>query len=350
MILLAFRDRAWQHVATLNEDEWNPIQGFVREQRQADEPICFVPSWTVGHATDQYKFRNIEVLEHPEDAWEGREEPVSGFWVVSQFGQFDLEDVPEELYPHRQRRWLAGAEIFLFRQEPIEPWPTTLVDRLRGARCVFEGRGREIELEWGRKGFVMPRGVRGWADLSYLGCYPTEARFGGRSHLGIWFHPPPRGTALRVEWEGIELQRWLVVSGGLRDQVATRSAPPVKLQVSLDGRALKTLSFPSARGWKTHGVNLGQASKGRLGFKVWARRNHSRHFVFNGRFSDSRPAEATTKSERRDRRGAHDRGGRQGRQRGQDSEEEGEGGLAPETTTESDGDASPRSGREEEEG
>ncbi len=295
VLIVALRNRAWQHVATLNGDEWQVVQTFLRPNRSGDEPICFLPSWTTGHATDQYKFRGIDLLVEPSDAWEGRDEPLPGFWVVSQFDVFDAESVPEEIYPHRTQVRLGQAQVHLFRREPFE-LPRTLATRLDEAECVLDGPGEaRLEMVWNRTGWSVPRSHSSASKMRYLGCRVTESRFGGRPHYGIWFHPPPPGQSLTVTWPEIELEEWVGVNGGLRDHIAGRKAPPVKLSVSLDGRTLGTLTFPAQRGWKSYSFRTGFEQeegprKGRLAFKTWAKNNHSRHLVFDAVMSKSRPA------------------------------------------------------------
>jgi hypothetical protein len=296
VVLLALYDRAWNHVATLNGDEWGSVQAFLRDNRRPEEPICFLPTWTIGHATDQRKFRGMELIEHPADAWEEGSGPLSGFWVVSQFGAFDAGRVPEEHYPHRIHIQLGGADIYGFRATPIQ-LERSLYLRVQEAQCTLVGpNDSKRELVWSRTGFVLPGGFARQKRLSYLGCRPTEGQFAGRSRPGIWFHPPPRDSRLKMTWPRLELeQRWLAVSGGLRDQIATRSSPPINFEVSLDGKSLRRYSFPSKRGWSTFAVDLGsEAGLGRVGalsFEVWAQRNHSRHFIFNASFAETRPDE-----------------------------------------------------------
>lgn len=316
VVALALRERAWEHLATLNGDEWQPIQTYLREHRQGEEPICFLPLWTVGHATDQYKFRGIDLLEAPEDAWEDRDEPLPGFWVVSQFGAFNPESVPEDRYPHRDHVTLGAAEVHLFRREEPADLPESLVTHLDETTCVLhESDEARLVLEWDRIGYSVPSSHPDSSRMGYLGCRVAESAFGGRHHTGIWFHPPPEGQSLSLTWPEAPLEPWLEVGGGVRDQVAGRSAPPVKLAVILDGRTLATLSFPSQRGWKTHAVPTGvepdEDRTGRLSFKVWTTNNHSRHFIFDARFSQTRPAgrsprrpRASGRSKRRSSRAA----------------------------------------------
>ena len=68
------------------------------------------------------------------------------------------------------------------------------------------------------------------------------------------------------------------------------------MSASVNGKKLATLNFPSKRGWTTFAVDTGiaggQRSSGEVSFKVWARKNHSRHFIFNGHFDSSRPHKA----------------------------------------------------------
>lgn len=308
-ILLLSYNRAWNHVATLNGDEWGSIQAFVRANRHPPEPVCFLPSWTVGHATDQRKFRGIEVIENPSDAWEGRDEALSGLWVVSQFGAFEPSSVPDEVYPHRAHIQIAGADVYVFRHEPVE-FESSLYLRVQEARCELTGPGGLRQpLIWSRTGYIVPHNFPNRRRFGYLGCRPTEGRFAGQAHAGIWFHPPPERHRLKMTWPQIELEkRWLAVSGGLRDQIARRKAPPIDLAVSLDGKQLRRLSFPARRGWSTFAVDLGpEAGPGRRGdlsFEVWTKRNHSRHFIFDARFEETRPAEKSLGSPRRGRRGA----------------------------------------------
>lgn len=293
-IMGALRERAWQHVATLNGEEWQVVQTFIRPNRSGDEPICFLPRWTVGHATDQYKFRGIDLLREPTDAWEGLDEPISGFWVVAQFEAFSPDSVPEDLYPHRAQVRLGQAQVYLFRREPFD-LPATLSTRMEEADCVLEGPGQSrLEMVWDRTGWAVPRDYPNEENMRYLGCRVTEARFGGRPHHGIWFHPPPPGQSLSLIWPEIEVKQWIAVSGGLRDPIAGRKAPPVKLSVSLDGRALGTLNFAAQRGWKSYSMPTGlegdaEPRKGRLVFKVWAKNNHSRHLVFDAQMTTTRP-------------------------------------------------------------
>lgn len=294
VILLLFRERAWQHVSTLNGDEWQPVQGFIRTNRQGEEPVCFLPSWTSGHATDQYKFRGIDVLEAPEEAWEGREEPLSGFWVVAQFGVFDPDDVSSDTYPHRGQVRLGGADVYLFRNEPFT-LPESLALQIHEAQCYLQRpKNKRVELIFSRKGYIMPRNFPNRKQFSYLGCYAAEARFAGRAHHGIWFHPPPPRHSLIIEWPHLKLQPWIAVSGGLRDQIASRRGPDTHLAVLFDGKTIETLRFPTKRGWKTFAVELGVApsTPGRLGFKVWTKNNNSRHFIFDVQLYGSRPEKA----------------------------------------------------------
>jgi len=293
IVLLLFRERAWEHVSTLNGDEWEPIQGFIRSNRVDDEPVCFLPSWTSGHATDQYKFRGIDVLASPEEAWEGRDEPAPGFWVVAQFGVFDPASVPSDRYPHRRHVEIGGADVYLFRTTPFT-LPETFALKVHEARCVLhEPRNKRVELIWSRKGYIMPRDFPNRQHFAYLGCYSTESHFAGRTHYGIWFHPPPAGYSLSITWPRVELQPWLAVSGGLRDQIASRHGPDTRLSVLVDGRTIKTLRFPTGRGWKTFAVDLSglSAAEGRLGFKVWTKNNNSRHFIFDAQMESTRPVE-----------------------------------------------------------
>jgi len=289
--LLALHDRAWQHVNTLNDEEWQPVQDFVRPNRRGDEPICFLPGWTRGYAVDQYKFRNIDVIRSPEDAWTGEEEPASGFWVVSQFGAFDPDDVPEDLYPHRVHRSLGQAEIYLFRREPIPDLPDSLVFHLREAACVYHGPGnRRVPLVWRRTGYYLPRNHPEVGHHDYLGCRVTHDRFAGRAQLGIWMHPPVGGRSVSITWPEIEVRPWLELNGGLRDRIATSRGEPIKVQVILDGRTLETVTFPPERGWKTFGVPTGRRDgTGRLSLRVSAARNHSRHFILDGRMVAAAP-------------------------------------------------------------
>ena len=297
-LLLLVRERAWQHVSTLNGDEWLPVQSYVRANRSGQEPICFLPSWTAGHATDLYKFRGFEVLERPEDAWEGRAAPVPGLWVVSQFGVFDPADVPRDLYPHRGSVTIGGVEVFVFRREAFPALPVTLAQRIREAKCILHGPGRKAtELVWSRTGYVIPRGFPNREGFSYLGCRAEEARAGGRDHFGVWFHPPPAGYSLEVVWPRIELQPWVAVSGGLRDAIAARRGPDTELSVKVDGAVVETLRFPSKRGWSTFPVELAAKAGGgpvatrvgSLGFEVRTKNNRSRHFVFDARLESVRP-------------------------------------------------------------
>jgi hypothetical protein len=290
-ILLGVQERAWQHVSTLNDEEWQPIQDFIRPNRQGEEPICFLPSWTRGHAVDQYKFRNIDVLASPEEAWTGGDEPEPGFWVVSQFGAFDPDDVPEDLYPHRAHRVLGQAEIFLFRREPFGELPDSLIFHLREASCVYHGPGsRRVPLVWRRTGYYLPRNHPEVAHHDYVGCRVTHDRFAGRARYGIWMHPPVAGRSVSLTFPEVEVRPWLEVSGGLRDAVATSRGEPVKVQVILDGRTLETLSFPPTRGWKTFGVRVGRREgTARLSLKVSTTRNHSRHFILDARMTDTQP-------------------------------------------------------------
>lgn len=299
-LVLLFRERAWQHVSTLNGDEWLPIQSYVRANRRGEEPICFLPSWTTGHATDLYKFRGIDLLERPADAWEGGSaEP--GFWVVSQFDVFDPADVPRDLYPHRGHITMGGAEVYVFRREAFEAPPESLALRLREAECRLHGPLRNgaktLDLVWSRTGFVVPRSFPDREAFGYLGCRTEEARAGGRDHFGIWFHPPPQGYSLEVLWPRIELLPWVAVEGGLKDAIAARRGPDLELAVSIDGQVVDTLRFPSKRGWSTFAVPVpskaGEAAPrvGSLGFAVSTKNNHSRHFVFDARLEQARPDE-----------------------------------------------------------
>ena len=292
-LVLGLRGRAWEHLATLNGEEWQPIQDFVRPNRQGDEPICFLPRWTRGHAVDQYKFRGIDLLGEPEEAWRGLDEPLAGFWVVSQFEAFDPDRVPRDVYPHRAHREMGGADVYLFRREPFE-LPDSLVFHLRRARCVLHGPGeRAVPLVWDRIGYALPRRAPGAGDLGYIGCHLSRDRFAGAPRYGVWFHPPPAGQSLSITWPEVDLLPWLGVSGGLRDHVASGRGDPVRLQVILDGRTLSTLTFPSQRGWKTFAFETGRGEgTGRLSFKVSSPRNHSRHFFFDAAFSAERPAAA----------------------------------------------------------
>lgn len=297
LILIAVRERAWQHVATLNGDEWQVVQTFIRPNRSGDEPICFLPTWTVGHATDQYKFRGIDLLRSPAEAWEGQDEPIPGFWVVAQFDVFSTDSIPEDLYPHRAQVRLGQAQVYLFRREPFD-LPVTLATRLNEAVCVLDGPGQsQLQMVWDRNGWAVPRGYPNEANMRYLGCRVTESRFGGRPHYGIWFHPPPPGQSLSVTWPELELDEWIGVSGGLRDHIAGRKSPPVKLSVTLDGRTLGVLNFSAQRGWKSYALptgieNDGEPRKGRVAFKTWAKNNHSRHLVFDAQMSAKRPTGA----------------------------------------------------------
>lgn len=290
-LILALRPRAIEHVMVLNDEEWQPIQDFVRAHRRGDEPICFLPRWTKGHAVDEYKFRNIALLASPAEAFEGREEPLPGFWVVSEFDAFDPEDVPADLYPSRQHRALGGADIWLFRREAGPELPDSLLFHVPEAACVLHLRGgRRLPFEWYRTGYSLPRGSDLTEHHDYLGCRATADRFAGRPHMGIWFHPPVPGESLSLTWPAVEALPWLAVSGGIRDRVASGRGAPVKLQVILDGRTLRTLSFPSTRGWKTYALPTGlRAGRARLAFRVSADDNHSRHFVFDAEMSASRP-------------------------------------------------------------
>lgn len=284
VFILSLHNRARQHVTTLNGNEWQPLQEFIQSGRHSDEPICFLPSWTRGHALDMYKFRGFDILLAPDEAWQGLDEPLSGFWVVSQFDAFDPDDVPGELYPHRIRRALGGAEVFLFRQEPIPELSDSLLFHIREATCIHHGpEGRRSTLVWDRIGFSFDYAQPEAKTMSYLGCRVTHDRFNGRPRNGIWFHPPPRGQALSLTWPGVQVLPWLEVSGGLRDKVAGRGSP-VRLQLILDGRTLTTLEFSNHRGWKTHTLRTGrQEGTARLSFKVTTgdKNNHSRHFVFD---------------------------------------------------------------------
>lgn len=317
VFLVALSDRAWQHVAVLNGDEWQPIQTFIRPHRRGEEPVCFLPSWTVGHATDQYKFRGIELLRSPSEAWAGRDEPEPGFWVVSQFDAFDEHSVPEQIYPHRGHVRIGQADVYVFRTTPFD-LPDSLAFHVHEAACVLHGPGAvRLPLVWNRTGFDVPRGDPRERQLSYLGCRTTESRFGGRPHYGIWFHPPPQGQSLSITWPRVRVQPWLAVSGGLRDQIAGRKAVPTKLSVILDGRTLATLDFPSQRGWKTFAVPTGgqpdgdEERFGRLSFRVWTKNNHSRHFVIDGQMNRIRPPGSQTPgqgSKSRSRRGVDGEG------------------------------------------
>jgi hypothetical protein len=294
VLMLALRGRAWQHVAAINEEEWQPIQTFIRPQRRGEEPICFLPSWTVGHATDQYKFRGIDLIRSPEDAWEGRDQPEPGFWVVSQFGAFDPSRVPAQVYPHRTHVEVSGADVYVFRREPFE-LEDSLALHIREAACVLDGPGAaRLTLVWDRIGFSVPRDFPGRSQLGYLGCRAAEGRFGGRSHHGIWMHPPPPGQSLSITWSRVRVDSWLVVGGGLTDQVAGRKAAPIKLSVVLDSRDLGTVDFTSQRGWKTFAIPTGEQPEAvrfaRLSMKVWTTNNHSRHLVIDGQMSRARPA------------------------------------------------------------
>lgn len=303
-LLLLARERAWQHVSTLNGDEWLPIQSYVRANRHGEEPICFLPSWTRGHATDLYKFHGIDLLERPEDAWEGGSaEP--GFWVVAQFDVFDPASIPRDLYPHRSHVTIGGAEVYLFRREPFEAPPDSLALRLREARCRLHGPlhtgAKTLDLVWGRTGYVVPRSFPDRdAFGTYLGCRSVEARAGGRDHFGIWFHPPPAGYSLEIEWPRIELLPWVAVEGGLKDAIAARQGHDIELAVSIDGEAVETLRFPSKRGWLSFAVPVpakagqGAPRLGSLAFEVSTKNNNSRHFVFDARLVHVRPEETVT--------------------------------------------------------
>jgi hypothetical protein len=304
-LLLLARERAWQHVSTLNGDEWLPIQSYVRANRRGEEPICFLPSWTTGHATDLYKFRGIDLLEQPEDAWEdGRAEP--GFWVVSQFDVFDPASVPRNLYPYRAHITMGGAEIYVFRREAFPAFSDSLALRLREAKCRLHGPLRDgvttIDLIWSRTGYIVPRDLPNREAFGYLACRTEQARAGGRDHFGIWFHPPPAGYTLEVVWPRIELQPWVAVEGGLKDAIAARRGPDTELAVKVDGVVVDTLRFPSKRGWETFAVPVpaktGQAAGskriGSLGFEVSTKNNNSRHFVFDARLEQVRPEETVT--------------------------------------------------------
>ncbi len=297
-LILALRPRAVEHVMVLNGDEWTPIQDFVRAHRRPDEPICFLPRWTRGHAVDEYKFRNIDVLASPREAFRGRDEPLDGFWVVSQFGAFDPADVPADLYPDRQHRPLGGADLWLFRREPGPALPDSLLFHLREARCVLhlEG-GRRLPFEWYRNGHSLPRSSPLTRSHDYLGCRASADRFAGRAQLGIWLHPPVPGQSLSLTWPAVEARPFLVVRGGLRDRIATGRGAPVDLQVVLDGRTLATLSFPPSRGFRAFPLETGRASGPvRLSFRTRTTDNHSRHFYFDAEMSESRPTGAEAAS------------------------------------------------------
>jgi hypothetical protein len=297
-LMLALRQRAWEHVSTLTGDEWDPIRSVIRADHQGGEPLCILPSWTIGHATEDYRFRGFDRLENPEDAWEGRAEPMAGFWVVSQFGAFDPGSVPEDLYPYRSQVRLGQANIYVFRRQPIDDLPGSLLTRLDEATCVLQGPGRRrLDLEWSRTGFRVPPSFPGSDKMTHLGCRITEGRFGGRPQTGIWFHPPPANQYLALTWSRIKVAPWLEVGGGLVDHVTGRKAPPVKLTIILDGRELVTLEYPSERGWKRYAIATGLDDRpGRLSFKTWTENNHSRHFVFNARMSRTRPPGALVPS------------------------------------------------------
>ncbi len=287
-LMLGLRERAWQHVATLNGAEWRPVAQVVREARQEGEPVCFVPGWTRGHAVDLYKFRGIEVLRAPAAAWRGRSAPVPGLWVISQFGAFDPDSVPARRFPLRDRRRLGQAEIYLFRGPGRGGGlPDSLAFHLHEATCALAAPGQApVTLQWQRTGFSLPRSCPWAPEDDHQGCRVAQARSGGEERTGVRVHPPPDGQQLVITWPRREVRPWLVISGGLVDGAAGEPGASVELRVALDGRTLDTLTFRDPPGWQTRRVPTGGVrGLAALSVRVRAARAGGRGLIFDGSFA-----------------------------------------------------------------
>jgi hypothetical protein len=298
LLLVGLRGRAWQHVNAINMGEWEPIETWVRQERQEGEPVAFVPSWTRGSATDLYKFRGVDMVDEPRLAWSGEGDPPPGLWVVSQFGAFDPADVPEERFPHRYRWTIGGAEVFLFRQSAGEV-NDSLALHGRDVECALHGfRDEPIVLEWRRVGYYLPTTFPDHGRFNFLNCRTNSQRIAGRRRLGLWFHPPLRGQHLTATFSDQELKPWLLVEGGLADSVAHTGRAAVNLEVRVNGESKGSLSFPSQRGWRRFARPTGASSgRGQIQFSVSSPNNHSRHFLFNASLHRERPSGATLLSE-----------------------------------------------------
>ena len=139
---------------------------------------------------------------------------------------------------------------------------------------MTEGGGEQAAV-WRKGAWRWPGKKGGWRKVAR-----QTTRIGGVKRTMLWVHPwgGESRVKISVDLEGEE--RWLLVTGGMKDRSPQWGKSPVMMEVEVDGKAAAARLYPNARGLSGFAVPLPEGA-GEVSLLVGAKDNGRRHFFLD---------------------------------------------------------------------